>query len=74
MDDEQLRAIFDEALKSKLGVEVTTSDPQSFRRRFYAMRAGLRAKGDSSLNPLTCRIMPESKIHLVLQGGKHGKG
>lgn len=73
MDDDELLEIYNAALNTPHGVEVQTSDPHSFRRRFYAIRAGLRESSDTSLDPLTCRIMGATTIHIVNKGGVNGK-
>jgi hypothetical protein len=46
-----------EALKTRLGITVSTNDPQRARRLFYSVRQEL---GDPSLNDITISFSPSS--------------
>ena len=69
MDD--LTGLLWQALTAEVGLEIVTSNPEAFKRKFYATRAKAREDGNYSFDELSLLVPPadqQNKLWIVHNG------
>lgn len=65
MSNSKLRSILWEAWSSEVGIEIVTSDPEAFKRRFYKERADARTEGILEFDSLQLITPPADKVNKI---------